>query len=212
LCDSFSYGPSSQVIVSMRPLQYHISNLLLVRWISVIYVKNSTFGNYTANPLHKTLVLLETQAGISLIQKIIVRPCQISTSIARALLHSKYLQTKAVNCVVCFGVAGWRLWIRTISLQSFLRNTFQGSCISDVVAGRHLNRASHILRSHSNPLQEPVEHYVRLRHSQIEARVTSNLSWAQRLISRRWCSRWGKISLRQSCICRFGVQGMYIGC
>jgi hypothetical protein len=53
-----------------------------------------------------------------------------SISITRELSHSEYLQTRAVNCATCFGVPGRRVWIRTISLKCFLRNNFQGSCIS----------------------------------------------------------------------------------
>ena len=170
----------SQFIVSARALQYHIPSLLAAQWVSVNNVKNSTFDNYSADPLHRSLMLLETQTGISLIQKIIVRRCHISTSITTKLTLSRYLQTKVVNCAICFGVPGRRLWTRMISTKNFLINTFQGSCSSGVVAGQHPERVSRMLRSHSKPLPAAVEHYVPLKHSQIEARVTLILCWAHR--------------------------------
>ncbi len=99
----------SQLIVSTRALQYHILSLLIAQWVFVNDVKNSTFDNYSANPLHRSLMLLETQTGISLILRIIVRRCHISTSITTKLTRSRHLQTKVVNCAIFFGVPGRRL-------------------------------------------------------------------------------------------------------
>jgi hypothetical protein len=167
-------SPVPPLFTYLRPssdLRYHMSSLLITPWLSVIYARNSTFANYSVNPLHNSPMLQETQTGISLIPTIIVPRCRASTGTTRTLLHLNYLQTKAVNCAVCFGVPGWRLWIRMILPQGFLRNTSQGSCISDVVAGQHLDRAFHILPSQNNPLQAAIEHYVPLKHSQIEARA-----------------------------------------
>jgi hypothetical protein len=48
--------------------------------------------------------------------------------------------------------------------------------MSDAVAGRHLDRASRMLRSHNNPQQAAVEHYALSKHSLIEARVELILS------------------------------------
>ena len=109
ICAIFPPTSSFTCLRSSSDLRYHISSLLIAPWLSVIYARNSTFANYSVSPLHKSPMLQETQTAISLIQTIIVPRCRASTGTTRALLHLKYLQTKAVNCAVCSGVPGRRL-------------------------------------------------------------------------------------------------------
>jgi hypothetical protein len=100
----FSFPAST---IHKSPYQVELySTTLTTPWIFASYVKNSTFGSSSANPQRKSLMPQETQTGTSLMRTIIVRRCQISTNITRALSHSKDLQIKVVNCVVCFGVPG----------------------------------------------------------------------------------------------------------